>query len=147
MITEDDKAKAIAQLEASVPPEQVALDLGIPEPLVQEWMKKLDPKNMIAIKSNIHAVEQVIVGNVSEVDTHTLKHTLRQSAMELARQSRQPGDSGDMVHAKAISLCADAVSKLYSSIVIPEQDTIDQDDKDVIDMQQNGSVFGVELKD
>lgn len=118
MIPEKVKAQAIAKLRHRIPPEIVAEELEIPVKLIKEWSSNLDPKDLIAIQANIHAVDEVLNGELVGVNEDKLKETLELTAIDIAKQAATPAMNADMVHAKAIQLCADAVSKLYQTLIM-----------------------------
>lgn len=120
MITDKIKAQALAQIKHQIPAEQIAEKLNIPIMLVKEWGGKLTPDDMTALESNIYALESIVNGKVEILDNNEeiLKAKLEEAAIELAKQTHTACAFGDMVHAKSVQLCADAVAKLYTTIIL-----------------------------
>lgn len=118
LIDDKIKSKAIAMLHKRTPVTQIAEELEISTVLVEEWAKKLDLNDLVAVQANINAVEQLTKGELVELESDELKKALEQSALDIAKMAPSPCDYGDIAQAKSINLCADAVSKLYQTIVL-----------------------------
>lgn len=124
MITEKVKATAIAKLKHKIPPETIAAQLDIPVKLVKDWAGSLNGNDMMAIESNIHAVQvltdknAVANGEIVPLNEDVLRETLELTAIDLAKAATMPGTSADIVHAKSIQACADAITKLYQTFIL-----------------------------
>ena len=118
MIPDKIKAQAIAKIRHRVPVEQIAEELNVPVKLVKEWGNNLDPKDLIAIQSNIHAVDEVLNGELIGLNEDKLRETLELAAIDIAKHASTPALNADVVHAKALQLCADAISKLYQTLIM-----------------------------
>lgn len=132
MITEKDKAKAIAYLKRGKSIEEVSEKFDIPPKLLLEWTKDFNTKDLITIESNILASEDLIVhdlevydGEIPEDNKAKLKKQLEESAIEIAKHASVPVAFGDVMHAKAIQLCAQAVCGLYQTIIGDPNDIVD----------------------
>lgn len=119
MITEETKAKAIAKIKHRVPPQEIADEFDIPLKLINEWTTKFGITDLVAVESNIHAVETIITsGELVPENEDKLKTVLEETAIDIAKNAAIPSLNGDMAHAKAVQLCADAVMKLYNTIIM-----------------------------
>lgn len=118
LITPKLKSQAIAQLRHRVPIETVADNLELPVPLVREWFENLDEKDLVAVEATAEVVERIMNGEVVGVDNERLSKALEEAAINIAGEAEKPARSGDMLHAKAVQLCADAVAKLYLALVL-----------------------------
>lgn len=115
MITEPIKAKAIALIKHQTSLDEIAEQLELPIMLVREWAK-LEGKDLVALEANIHAVENVLQGEVLEQDKiQLLKDKLEDAAIEVTKDINMA--LGDPLYAKSLQLCADTIAKLYVSIV------------------------------
>lgn len=113
MITDSQKAQAMAQIRRQVPLEQIATELMIPPALIKEWAKT-SGHDLIAVEANLHAVEHILTeGGVVESNTDRLKVKLEEAALELVKEL--PMSHGDPMYAKSIQLCADTINKLYTT--------------------------------
>lgn len=115
MFTEAIKAKAIAKIKHQVPIEDIAEELELPTTLIEQWAK-LEGKDLVALESNLHAIENVT--NQETLDPTTidrLKDKLEKAAEEITDDIGMA--LGDPVYAKSLQLCADTVSKLYITLV------------------------------
>lgn len=144
MISDKLKAQAIAQLRSGYTVDIVSEDLDIPESLVEEWSERLNPASLVALEAAAIAVRRVEQGEVVPLNEEVLKDTLEQTAVELAKQAAIPGSWGDMAQAKSVQLCADAVAKLYTTLVLKNNSTIN-----VTPGNNTGglSAFQAEMKD
>ena len=124
MISDKLKAQAIAQLRSGYDAEDVAEDLEIPRSLVEEWRDKLDGNNLVALEAAAIAVQRVENGEIVGVNEDTLKNALEETAIGLAKQAAIPGSWGDMAQAKSVQLCADAVAKLYTTLILKNNSTV-----------------------
>lgn len=125
MITDQMKAAAVARLRRQEDPASIAASLKIPEKVVKEWQKALNPRDLVAIESNIYAVEELSkVQELVPMQEEILKQALEQAAIDLAKEASYPATTADVIHAKAINLCADAVCKLYSTLVLKGSSSI-----------------------
>ena len=120
MITESVKAVALARIKHQVPIEQISRELDIPEKLVKEWGGKLSENDMIAIEANIHAIDTVLHDNGVTGQEDILKSKLELAAIALTNEMYL-ASKGDAIHAKSIELCANAITKLYQTIVMKNQ--------------------------
>jgi len=118
MITEKQKSLAIAKMKNQTPLDLISEEMEIPMGLLKEWHKKLNPNDLIAIESNIIAVERVVNGEIEGVDNNKLKDVLEEAAQDIAKQVGCAVISGDPLHAKALELCSKAVCGLYQIIVL-----------------------------
>lgn len=118
MIDEQTKAAAIAKLLRQVPSETVAKEYQLPLPLVNEWRDNLDERDIIALESNIQAVATVMEGGIVPGQEQLLKFHLENAGMEVAREVEKAAAMGDPMHSKSLQLCADAVCKLYQTLVM-----------------------------
>lgn len=122
MIPDTTKNQAIAKLKRNMPAEMIASELDLPLMLVKEWESKLNPNDLVALEANIQAVEEVtqrvLNGEIVPGNEETLKNELEKAAIQIAQASTKPIFIGDMLHAKAVQLCADAVSKLYQTLIL-----------------------------
>lgn len=121
MITKELKSTAIAQLKCRVSPDQVALNLDVPLPLVREWFDTISEDDLTGLKANVHAVQSLangtdVIGNSAQ-NEELLKTKIEQIAGEIVDQVGLTVTTGDVVRAKTLQLCADTVTKLYSTIV------------------------------
>ena len=146
MITEKTKAVAVAKLRQRVPAQVIADEMELPLKLIEDWQGDLSPNDTVRAEANLIAVQQisqrVSTGElVEEANEAVLKNVLEETAIDIAKQSSIPGISGDMVHAKAIQLCADAVVKLYQTIILKggngPQDSGKRPNSQVLDVFEN----------
>lgn len=122
MITEQIKAKAKARLKQCIPIEEVAQELNLPVRLIEEWASKLNSNDLVAQEATLLAVEKlqakVDSGIIEPLNTELLRKTIEDTALDLTKAMAIPAINGDMVHAKAIQLMADALVKMYQIIVM-----------------------------
>lgn len=117
MITDQIKARAISKLRHNETPEQIALDLGIPEKLIKEWAKTLSSSDLVAIEANTYAIGKIMATQeLVPLQEDILRNELEKAAIDIAKEASVATD--DMMHAKAVQLCADAVCKLYASLIL-----------------------------
>lgn len=146
MITEQMKTTAIARIKMLEPPEDVALDMCIPVQLIREWADTISGKDMVQMKANIIATSnlaQEMGVSTSKDDLNLLRAKLEESAITIATEVALTVATGDVVAAKTIQLCADAVTKLYNTF-------INGDGRDPGQPSQNGkaiSAFAELMKD
>lgn len=117
MITKDKKAQAIARIKALDPLEQIAEDMALPLTLLREWEGDLSDDDLVTVKANTNAVARVLSGEIVEGSEGLLKQRLEEAAVEIAIQAHRVAGSGDILAAKTVDLCANAVTKLYSSLI------------------------------
>lgn len=143
MITEKIKAKAIALLERRKLAEEVAEELELPVMVVKEWEKNLSVKSLVALEATVHAIEDIEISSIDPTMEAKLKTKLEEAAREIADQVYKYAGGGDIIHAKALQLNADAVTKLYQTIILKGNGiaTITPPD------QNNGSAFQELLQD
>ena len=125
MISDKLKAQAIAQLRSGYEVFTVVKDLEIPESLVEDWYNTLDANNLVALEAVAIAVQRVENGEVMPGNDEVLKETLEQTAIGLVKQVAVLGGWGDMAAVKSIQLCADAVTKMYTTMVFKNSSSID----------------------
>lgn len=144
MISEAEKSRAIALLKRRVAEDEIAEELDLPIMLIKDWKKELGFNDLVAVEANIHAVDTIMNDGGELVDDleDRLKITLEETALDLAKAAVGPAISGDVMHAKAIQLCSDAVSKLYSTLVLKGNSTVKIDPG-----QTGGSAFAQLMKD
>lgn len=122
MITEQTKAKAKARLKQCISVEEVAEELNLPVKLVEEWATKLNGADLVAQEATLLAVEKLQAkadaGVIEPLNTELLRKTIEDTALDLTKAMAIPAINGDMVHAKAIQLMADALVKMYQIIVM-----------------------------
>lgn len=121
MITEKIKAKAIALLERRKLAEEVAEELDLPVMVVKDWEKTLSVKSLVALEATVHAIEDIEIASIDPTMEAKLKTKLEEAAHEIADQVYKYAGSGDPIHAKALQLNADAVTKLYQTIILKGQ--------------------------
>lgn len=126
MITRQMKAQAIAMLQRNIHPRDISADLGISINLVQEWQRNLGDTSLIAIEANVAAIKDIAKGTVAGVSPDELKEALEETALSIAKEAALPGLNGDVVKAKALQLCAIAVSTLYTTIVLRNTSSLDK---------------------
>ncbi len=125
MITREIKMEAIAQINLGIPLPDIAANMDIPLPLVQEWSDKeaLETKSdndLVAIAANIHAVRLLERGEIipkSSDQEELLKIKIEEVALDIVDQISLTVASPDILRAKTLQLCADTVTKLYNSMV------------------------------
>lgn len=121
MITEAVKSKAIAQLRQNVSVEDVAMSLDLPEKLIREWEKKLDPSDMVAQEASVIAIEKLTKDmSSSEIVIHSekLRELIEETAIDLVKAMAIPMMNGDMAHGKTIEMLSNSLVKMYHMIVL-----------------------------
>lgn len=122
MITEKTKAIAKARIKQNITCEEIAKELEIPLKLVEEWASNLNTKDMVVQEATLLAVDkiqkQIDTGELVPLNEDILKECLEQTAIDITKAMAIPALTGDMVHAKAIQLMADAIVKMYQIIVL-----------------------------
>lgn len=122
MITERTKAIVKARVRQNISAEDIAEELDLPLKLVEEWAGKVDQKDMLVQESVAMAVDKIhqkaLKGEVMPMMEEVLKNTLEETAIDLTKSMAIPALQGDIVHAKAIQLLADALVKMYQVIVL-----------------------------
>lgn len=120
MITEQTKAVAKARIKQGVPLGEIASELEIPLKLVEEWKSQETSRDLIVQEATVLAVDKIIAkeGELEPLLETKLRETLELTAIDLAKHAVLPAMNGDMVHAKAIQLLADAIVKLYQTIIL-----------------------------
>lgn len=117
MITKERKAQALARIKALDPLEQIAEDMDLPLALLREWEGDMSDDDLVTVKANTNAVARVLSGEIVEGSESLLKQRLEEAAVEIAIQAHRVAGSGDILSAKTIDLCANAVTKLYASLI------------------------------
>lgn len=122
MYNERLKASAIARIKSRIPLEEISEDLDIPYTIVKEWAENLGGKDLIGLEANIHAATKLANQEIMPLgDTENeeaLKTKLFEVAIEIAEETSGVVAMGDPITAKALQLCADTVTKLYSTFII-----------------------------
>lgn len=122
MITEKIKAIAKARLHQGIPVATIAEDLQIPSKLIEEWAGTLSPTDMIKQEATLLAVDRLMTqqstGELVPFNEELIKNAVEETALEIIKAMAIPVVTGDMVHAKAIQLMADALSKIYHTVVL-----------------------------
>lgn len=122
MITEKTKAIAKARLRQCISAEEIAEELEIPLKLVEEWASNISSKDMVMQEATLLAVDKINnkihLGEVMPLTLDILKDILEETAIDITKAMALPALSGDMVHAKAIQLMADAIVKLYQVLIL-----------------------------
>ncbi len=124
MITAQTKSQALARIRHNIPLEDIALEFDIPYKLVKEWADKIEGRDMIALESNVYAVEKLRFSSAEEVDPLVLQSKLENAAVELADQAYKSAGTADLVHAKSIESLAKAVTSLYTTIVLKNNSVV-----------------------
>lgn len=123
MITEEVKTQAIARLRRGFDPTLISEELGLPDRLVREWQKSLDPHSLLSLEANLHAADElangriVLNGDIITNSEELLRTKLETVAVEIVDQTALVVTTGDIVRAKTLQLCADTVSKLYQTFI------------------------------
>lgn len=118
MIDKNVKALATAKMRLSYPIEDIAEELEIPLALVKQWHRELNPNDLTALNANTIAIGKVLSGEVLDDNSvEKLESKLVEAAIEISDQAMSAATSGDVVFAKSVELAANAVSKLYTSII------------------------------
>jgi len=119
MITPETKHLAIARLKMAVPIKEISEDLGVPIPLIKEWEKGMDSKDLVQLNANVHAVnylaKNILIAS-TENNTKLLQAKLEECAIQLSGEVLNI-DQGDIVTARTLQLLADTVSKLYLTFI------------------------------
>lgn len=121
MISPQTKAKALAKLTHQIPLEEISAELDIPVMLLKEWEKNLGDKELLSLQSNIHAIQSLANeygGELVNITEDQLKNSLEKAGLEIAQAVYKTASSGDIMHAKALQLCSDAVCKIYAAMVL-----------------------------
>lgn len=122
MITEQVKAKAKAQIKRNIPIEDIAKELDLPLALINEWASKLDPNDLVQQEANVSAIQTITErsekGELVDMDSEVLRTTMEKTALDLTNSMAIPALNGDMAHAKSIELLANALSKMYHTVVL-----------------------------
>lgn len=121
MITDKIKAKAIALLERRKPAEEIAEELDLPVMVVKDWEKTLSVKSLVALEATVHAIEDIELASIDPTMEAKLKTKLEEAAHEIADQVYKYAGGGDVIHARALQLNADTVTKLYQTIILKGQ--------------------------
>ena len=117
MISNQLKAQAIARIRHNVPLEDIAHELDIPLMLIKEWSSTLNVKDLVAIESNVYAVQTLLDKDPSAENEARLKSKLEEVAFDIAEETSKAVGYGDPVLSKSLQLCADTVSKLYTVFI------------------------------
>lgn len=120
MISQEIKANAIARLAQAIPPEEVAENLDIPLKLVKEWSDNLSPNNLVSVHANINAMNNLKENEVLGLNEDVLRETLELTAIDIAKSASVSSSYSDPLSAKAVQLCADAVSRLYKTFILKD---------------------------
>jgi len=119
MITSDTKNLVIARLKMAIPLEEISAELEIPLPLIKEWESKLDPNDLVQLKANVHAVNnlsQDVMISSTESNEKLLQAKLEECAIQIAGEIVRTG-AEEVVVAKTLQLLADTTSKLYNTFI------------------------------
>lgn len=143
MITKEKKAQAIARLKMLDEPAVIAEEMGIPLPLLIEWENNLDPNDIMAMQSHTTALAKVLTGEVVEGSEKILLQRLNEAAVEIATQAHRCAGGGDIMIAKSIDLCANAVAKLYEVFISKGQ----TQNPTFVPSAQTKSLFQNQMKD
>lgn len=117
MITDNIKAKAIAQLKLGYPYRDVANQFELPEMLVKDWFNSLDEKDLTSLAANTYALGAICSGGITKNNVDILKDKIEKVAIKIIDQVEIYTPYPDIVQAKALNLLADTCSKLYTSII------------------------------
>ncbi len=128
MITEKEKSKAKAKIRSGVPLEDISKELGLSVAILEEWQETLNPDEVIEYEMKTFALEKVhqelCDSSVEDTDIDILQKQLEKSAMDIAKAVPLPLLNGDAIHATALKNCAEAISKLYTTIILKNGMTI-----------------------
>lgn len=124
MITKEVKSRAIALLKHSQAPEDIAEELGLPVKLVEEWESNLDGNDLMAIESELFAIDKLANGvELVPMNVDKLKNAIEgtalniTAAMDVAMKSNVL-TTGDVHHAKSLEVMANGLVKMYHTIVM-----------------------------
>jgi hypothetical protein len=120
MITETVKSTAIAKIKCQVPYPEIAEELDIPELLVKEWADKLEGNDLVHMQANIHALERMSRQTLIEPSSNMeelLKTKIEEVAVNIVNEVDMVVATADPIRAKTLQLCADTITKLYTTIV------------------------------
>ncbi len=120
MIPPKTKAQAIASLKMGKSVEEVAELFDIPKKLVHTWYDDLDPNDLVGLEANVIALKNAIteIEVLEQSQEEQLKFKLEKAAIEIADNAYKAAGMGDAIHSKSIQLLADAVSKMYTTIIL-----------------------------
>lgn len=128
MITKTEKSKARAKIRSGIPLEEIASEFEIPMAVIEEWQQDLDPDEVQELETNTIALERVTHnitnGELEDFNPDLLQQQLEKSAMDIAKAVPLPLINGDAIHAAALKNCAEAISKLYTTIILKNGMTI-----------------------
>lgn len=116
MISASTKSAVIARLEHGDMPGQLAEEFGIPTKLVEEWQETLGADSLVAIESNVYAVEKVLHGEVMPMQNDQLKYSLEKTALELSSKIYRARED-DLPAAMALERLAKSVAILYGALI------------------------------
>lgn len=118
MITEKEKAAAIAQIKMGLDEEEIADTLCIPLYLIKEWKKSIGYNEMVKIEAIAVAANHIMSGELVPEMEDKLMNALEQAALDIANCAANPAKYGDVIQAKAVQLCANAVTQLYQTLIL-----------------------------
>ena len=125
MITKELKAMAMGQIKMHVPLNEIAVNLDIPLPLIQEWYTQYkgtgrSEGDLTQVAANIYALNKLSNSEViasSENTTQILQVKCETVALDIVDQISLCIVTDDLVRARTLQICADAVTKLYNSMI------------------------------
>lgn len=117
MIDAKKKAAAIARIKALEELEVIAEDMTIPLLLLEEWESNLSTSDLTTIEANMLGVGRVLQGELIEGSEKMLKQRLEEAACEVAVRVFNAAGTGDIVYATSLDKCANAISKLYATMI------------------------------
>lgn len=143
MIDAKKKALAIARIKALEELEVISEEMMIPLLLLREWEANLSDSDLTTVQSNVLAVGRVLQGEVVEGSEGILKQRLEEAAVEIAIRVHSAASSGDIVYASSLDKCANAISKLYATMVAK----IGSDNPMFTPSATSRSLFQTQMKD
>ena len=120
MITPSLKATAIARIKCSEPLEEIARELDIPLAVVKELYNGLDNNDLIRLEANVFALGKLTNGDIippSDKNEQMLKMKIEEVAIDIVDEVGLCVTTADPIRAKTLQLCADTVSKLYTTLI------------------------------